>query len=101
MLRRGFISVLLAALCFIPSAVRGEGEWPISKLRLIRTQWSSWITRFFALDDNNRLMYGRIIDQASSLQPITQFRRNPDLIKHFPMEDGDLIEPAVVRAARL
>jgi len=91
MLRRGFISVLLAALCFIPSAVRGEGEWPISKLRLIRTQWSSWITRFFALDDNNRLMYGRIIDQASSLQPITQFRRNPDLIKHFPMEDGDLI----------
>ncbi len=67
------------------------GDWPISNLKLIRTQWSSWVTRFFAIDDENYLVYGRVVDQKNSLQRVTRFRRKPDVLKHFPMEDGDLV----------
>jgi len=66
-------------------------NWPISGLKMIRTQWSSWITRFFALDDQNNLIYGRVIDQENQLATVQKLRRTPDLIKHFPMDDGDLI----------
>lgn len=43
------------------------------------------------MDDENNLIYGRVVDQGNSLQKIMRFMRNPDLVKHFPMEDGDLI----------
>lgn len=84
--------VLLAVICAtLPLAPQATGEWPIANLRLIRTQWSSWIARFFAIDDQQNLIYGRVADQKYSLQRVHQFRRVPDLLKHFPMEDGDLI----------
>lgn len=88
--RRKKILILFFLLVFVPKA-GALTDWPISNLRLIRTQWSSWIVRFFALDPENNLIYGRVIDQGNQLTKILQFRRTPDLVKHFPMEDGDLI----------
>ncbi|MBN8220712.1 MAG: hypothetical protein J0L53_07290 [Spirochaetes bacterium] len=83
-------SLVFVFLLFL-TPLHAESDWPISKLRLIRTQWNSWITRFFAMDDENNLIYGRVVDQGNKLQKILRFRRNPDLVKHFPMEDGDLV----------
>lgn len=83
--------VIFFAILITFQPLRAESDWPISKLRLVRTQWHSWITRFFAMDDENNLIYGRVVDQGNTLQKILKFRRNPDLVKHFPMQDGDLV----------
>jgi hypothetical protein len=74
-----------------PLPAAKTGEWPLSGLTLVQTQWSSWVARFFATDDEHNLIYGRLIDQKPELQRVMRFRRRPDLVKHFPMSDGDLI----------
>lgn len=43
------------------------------------------------MDDANQLIYIRVVDQKQQQLVITKFRRTPDLIKHFPMDDGDLV----------
>ncbi|GAB4422667.1 MAG: hypothetical protein OHK0011_01890 [Turneriella sp.] len=85
------LCTLPAALLLRPLPAAKAGEWPISGLKLVQTQWSSWVTRFFATDDEHNLIYGRLIDQKPELQKIMRFRRLPDVVKHFPMSDGDLI----------
>lgn len=85
------LSLSLAFLILFLTPAQAANTWPISNLRIIKTQWNSWITRFFALDDNNRLIYVRVVDQANEMMPVTQFKRTPDIIKHFPMDDGDLV----------
>jgi len=86
---RAIIVVILALL--VTQLAVADSTWPVSRLTIINTQWSSWIARFFALDDENNLIYARIPDQQSSLQKVIKLRRRPDIIKHFPMNDGDLI----------
>lgn len=85
------LAVVIGALLLRPLPAANKGEWPISGLKLVQTQWSSWVTRFFATDGENNLVYGRLVDQKPELQKIMRFRRHPDLVKHFPLADGDLI----------
>lgn len=88
---RATLGFALALIVAGSRPAQSANDWPISKLRIIKTQWSSWITRFFAMDDANQLIYVRVIDQKQQQMVITKFRRTPDLIKHFPMDDGDLV----------
>lgn len=83
--------LFFVALFVLSARLQAASAWPISGLTLIKTQWNSWITRFFAMDEKNNLYYARVVDQENSLIKIHRFRRTPDLVKHFPLSDGDLI----------
>ncbi len=72
-------------------AQENKGDWPISGLKLVDTQWAAWVSRFFATDKKNQLYYGKLVDQKYELMRVSKFPREPDVIKHFPMEDGDLV----------
>jgi hypothetical protein len=71
LMRRAFLHIVLC--CTLPLYAQSGGEWPIANLKLIRTQWSSWIARFFAMDDDLNLVYGRVADQKYSLQRVPGF----------------------------
>ncbi|HRP69662.1 MAG TPA: hypothetical protein PLY93_09040 [Turneriella sp.] len=78
-------------ILFFTTYLGAASTWPISGLTIIDTQWNSWVTRFFAMDDKNNLYYGRVVDQENKLMKVHRFYRKPDLVKHFPMDDGDLV----------
>ena len=86
-----FMAQSPVALTAATGVAETRSSWPISNLRLIHTQWSSWIQRFFALDAQNNLIYIRIKDGENEQMPVFQYARTPDLTKHFPLDDGDLI----------
>lgn len=88
---RAFLLAFGAAFFLFRPLLATKSDWPLSGLRLVETQWTSWVARFFATDEQNNLIYGRLIDQKPELQKIMRFRRLPDLVKHFPLADGDLI----------
>jgi hypothetical protein len=90
-MRKIILYSVLAILTALHLAPTTENDWPLSGLRIIKTQWSSWITRFFALDEKNNLVYVRVKDRGNEVYKVTRYRRNPDLVKHFPLDDGDLV----------
>ena len=67
------LGIVLALLVTSGKPAQSAHDWPISKLRIIKTQWSSWITRFFALDDANQLIYVRVVDQNVTVLASTRF----------------------------
>ena len=65
---RATLGFALALIVAGSRPAQSANDWPISKLRIIKTQWSSWITRFFAMDDANQLIYVRVIDQDTGIE---------------------------------
>ncbi|MCX7632656.1 MAG: hypothetical protein N2Z22_04910 [Turneriella sp.] len=84
-----FLSLRTPGAETVPEAK--QADWPLAGMRLVYTEWHAWIVRFFATDSANNLFYGRLIDQKPVLRKVLQFPRQPDVLKHFPLSDGDLV----------
>lgn len=78
-------------MLFLSPLFSAEVQWPLKNARLVDTHWHSWSQSFLLLENGRTVSIVTRKENTFFRRPVFDFPEEPSLLRHFPLEGGDLV----------